>query len=702
MNMTILSKALVSVKKRFSSTLLFYATALTLLTTMVMLAVGVSLEDALRFSVYLWGLLLPCGLAISRQILPEQDSASMTVGLASVMALLLHPITVIPFYVLGMLGTHFGFLLFASSMVWFGELSKSQDCEVNHFSDSYGFWVVCVVSLLIAVICFLAISDMPNVREHFHIQGIHVLTLGHGWPPENPYVAGIPYRDNFGIHLSILAIATATGISAAELGGYGAQSVFLWLSVAALGFVARGCLKLSITTSIAVMISCYLILGYSPINGEYFGSAQSMAAVMTLSPLIGGIGFLLSVLLFSRLVTYTQPYSNSTKLVIALFFVSAATMLSRANAGALLGLAVAIYWCSQVIKTRTLQLRIALYVSVVAGGCFLGLIFSLGSPFSGEISGTKFLRFSATETFLFLSNTPVAVFSKAMGITAVLAGAISYLVLVALNSNFLAPWFWDRTFSAKGDFPNCLEAILFFSVVAGVMFTMATFAPGGSNFVTLQIAKLSMCLIGGVELDRVLLKPEMQERHKVPVFILVFSGILFIFHWFDFTSQWSRLKPFDRLFKPASIMTAYSAPPIDASQIFYKLRINGNTRFIFATKRDALQVHQLMLDKNVRTIVDDEKIHIYIGYQSSSTNRLAELQRINSDFMRDVGKGVLNLPCALALANHSLMLSREVFVLADKGLHVMPHDAAILFAEGRDFVAWRLNLTSPDLKCNSD
>ena len=378
-----------------------------------MIVVGVSANVSLRLSLYIWFVMMPFGLIVARVLFRDNKKLLYQAGLGVGIGQLILPLTVIPFYIFDVIDAHMWFACIGAGIIWFIEISRNERYLELGKNDDVTFWIIVVVTTLIATVCFLAISNGISDLGHFRIQVLDTYALQSGWPPESVYVAGIPYRNNYAVHLSIWAIAQSVNISIADLGGYAIQMAYLWLAIFNVGIVGRVWLRLSAVATSAAMVACFLILGYSPINTFIYGSAQSTAAMKTLSPLLGEVGFLVSLMLFATAVL-DRSHKQARVYTIALLVLSAAAMFARANAGALLGVSAASFWLLSVLTTRTLQLKMAIYIAAIGLGCVAALIFALGSPTNAQFSGTGFLAIGAKSTLMFISGNPVAEIVRSM------------------------------------------------------------------------------------------------------------------------------------------------------------------------------------------------------------------------------------------------------------------------------------------------
>ena len=677
-----------------------YATLLTAVLASALLMTGVPTAAALKISAYLFFLVMPLGGYLVKRSCPARGDAVVRAGLGTAVGVLLHPLTVVPFYVLGITQAHWWAICIAAAVVWSLEFRDKRNFAHAPSADVKAFWIVVAFATLIAVTCFLATSNLPDVLAHFRVQAIGVEVLAAGWPPENPYVAGLPYRDNFGVHLSLLAIAQGADISIADLGGYAAQLAYLWLAIMTLGLVGRYWLGLSIVACVAAMIACNFILGFSPINFLIYGSTQSTAASMTLSPLLGHMGFLLSLWFFATLVSDPQ-IKPSRGNVLALVSLGAATMLARANAGALLGLSVSAYWLCRVASTRGLQPRIAVYVLAVGAGCIGAMLFSLGSPVGGEFSGAGFLRFGlATLEYLSLNGYPVSRLAQSAGFSVVAAGALAFTVIVLLYASFLAPFFWVRTVSILRGAGSTSEILILLSVGLGILATLFTFATGGSNFVFLQLAKLGMCLLGGAGLDAAIASWRRGSRSGFStalwVVVLGLAGI----HFYDAELQRRKLEPLSRLWAPAPA-EALLGKPFDMPPILETIRPTKGARFIVVhgdegTWGSGGRVSATILYYGLRVVAHDQVVALLSFAPNRTTERLEKLWQDFSKLKAGASNGVLDLPCAVEMANSSFGYDREIYILSAKGLRVIGHPAVTRRAESRDLIAWQVSASGPE------
>ncbi|MCK9380253.1 MAG: hypothetical protein M0P95_04205 [Sulfuritalea sp.] len=673
--------------------LIGYAILLTSILSLALVAVGVPLAVAVKISAYLWFIVMPLGTLVISRLLPAADNPVASVGMAAALGVVMLPLTVAPFHLMGVIEAHMWVVCTAAVVFWIYELRNSRRFSGASAADVRTFWVIALVATLISIICFLAVSNAPGVLGHFQVQAIGVKAIEWGIPHESPYVAGLPYRDNFGVHLSLLAIAKGASIAIAELGGYAAQMTYLWLAVFTLGVVGRAWLGLSAFACVAAMTSSYFILGYSPINTFIFGSAQSASAMATLSPLLGHISFLLSMLFFASLVSDTKTKLSKMN-AFALVLFGAATMLSRANAGALLGLSVLAYWLFRMVVTRTFQFHIGVYVFAIGVGCVSAMLISLGSPIGSDFSGTGFLSFGSTTTLEYLSTYPVSRLGQSVGLPVVAAGAFCYLVFLLFNASFLAPSFWARTGSILFGRGSADETLILLSVAIGILTTLFTFAGGGSNFVFLQLAKLGMCLIGALGLDAAVKSWRRGDRNIFLKALWAMSLCLGAIHVYDIEEQGRKLKPLSRMFAPAAVETLL-AKPFDIAPIFEHINPTRATRFIVVHGDDNVwglmgRVSTTMSHYDLRLIGGDKIIN-YVNFKPNrSTASLTRLMDIFNKLNASAKNGVLDLPCVVEMANSSLGHDWDIWLLSGKDLRVINHPSVTRRAESRDLIAWHV------------
>lgn len=673
-----------------------YATLLTCVLTLTLVMAGVSLSVAAKISAYIWFIVMPLGGILAVRLAPVNIDATNFVGIGVALGVLVHPLTVAPFWVLGIVEAHIWVACIAAAGVWFYVIRSRLRFAATTSSDVRAFWSIVATATLIATICFLAASLNTSELGHFRVQAIGVKVMSFGWPPENPYVAGLPYRDNFGIHLSLLAIAKGANIAVADLGGYAAQVAYLWLAAFTFGIIGRIWFGLSAIACVAAMTACYFVLGFSPVNTGIYGTALSWSATLTLSPLLGHIGFLLSMMIFAGIVS--APESKLSKLdAFTLVLLGTATMLARANAGALLGLSASAYWVFKVVTTRTLQPHVAVYVFAIGIGCIGALHFSLGLPIGGNFSGTGFLKFGSSYTLEYLSDFTVSLLTQSKGFSVINAGAVAYIVFILLHTSFLAPFFWVRAASILRGKGLNNEVLILLSVGLGILITPFTFAQGGSNFVFLQLAKLGMCLLGAIGFELAMKSWRRADRNRFSIALSAVAFCLGIVHFYDAAHQLHKLKLLSRFFGPP-LIGELQGKPFDMAPILEKIHPKRNTRFILVYNDESTwgyfgRASTIILYDDVRFIAHSQ-LEVYSLFSpTTSTDPLAKLARNFHALNKAAKNGVLDLPCAVEMANNSMGKGWDIYLLSGKDLQVVEHPSATRKVESLDLVAWHLDLS---------
>lgn len=378
-----------------------------LLLTALLYLCGTDIVASIKLSLYLFVIVAPIGSVVAERFFYRSGNEPVDVIFWVALGTLLHPVSVLPFWYADLVPLHFWLCALSALLIILRRLGifrgllaivQEKRCDQSNGGD----WVSICGSVLIALTCFLAVSDTTTVLAHFRVQAIAAGVVSLGWPMENPYVAGIPYRDNFAVHLSIATISDSLGISIPEMGGYIAQVFYLWIAILTFYALCRIWLKLSPAISFMALLSAYFVVGFSPVGTFIFGSAQPTSGLMTLSPLLGSIGYLISLFYLSHQLNDTERKTTITCMVF-MGILGFSTMFGRANAGALLGLVFFCFCAVNSIRLKRIFISSTAYCVSGVFGALFALVLALGVPNGKAFTGTGFISIDPVATLGFFN-----------------------------------------------------------------------------------------------------------------------------------------------------------------------------------------------------------------------------------------------------------------------------------------------------------
>ena len=178
-----------------------------------------------------------------------------------------------------------------------------------------------------------------------------------------------------------------------------------------------------------------------------------------------------------------------------------------------------------------------------------------------------------------------------------------------------------------------------------------------------------------------------------PVLWLLFLCLAAI-HLYDAWTQHQKLRPFSRLLTPAQEVLE---KPFEVAPIFEAIGANKRTRFIVVhgdadTWGSAGRVSATILHHDLRLVAHDQIATLLSFTPNRSTERIARLWGSFSKLSASAQSGILDLPCAVEVANNALDHEGEIYVLSAKNLRVVSHPSATRKAESRDLIAWHISL----------
>ncbi len=644
---------------------------------------------------------IPLGLAALQLLLDDEAELVRNPVVALIAGAVLHPVTVLPFLMTSRIDWHVwgmvGVAIWQWAWLFLGTSSKPH--KVNNFVGEE--WPGVGLAALFAALCMLAMVSDAGVMRHFALQVIAVSAFDQGWPPASPFVAGFPHRDNFGVHISILAIHKAIGGALRDLGGHGAQVMYLFLAANALLFASRHLMRLSRDAAILAMLAAFCIIYFPPIFWRVGLHSYPSSATMTLSPLLGSSAFLLSLCVMASVPHGAdRPRRRELGRLAGFFVLGFAAFLARANAGALPAGSMAAFWFVKAARDLSPQWSLFARVFVLGAGAIAALATTLGMPVGGGFSGSRFLKTNSFETFQYLGDLNVlhvANLLRGLGATSTGAGGAAYVVGVLFGAGFLSLAFWYGQLSEVRRRRDDRETLLLIAAALGVAATAATFAEGGSNFVFLQLARLCLCILGawalgmvfrdgipGVEADR--------ARRLVAAGTITLCVVQVADSAFSFVRAKGPGNAFARIDWERVLLAGRPAlsiegltPLIDARQDRILIVDDGK-------RLSYLHGELWMSQYGYKLVADAQKVRIFAGFGGPHRDRLGKVGSLLSRLYAKARNGQLDAAAAASIAKLQANSKGSIHLLASRHLEMpepLPQGAEMVGANA-DLVLIRL------------
>ena len=651
-----------------------------------LLAARVPFLDAIKITYYLCLIVLSAGVLVCRDSLPGSLTGRANVDICVIFGASLAPALLFAFFVSSWLSS--ALLISACFFSLLVAFLTTPSFFVEH---KRSLWEICLPVLfasIIAPINVLAMEGGPSVAYHAIVQAIAARSLAYGWPPESPFIGGLPLGSNYGLHLLLFSMSQLTGIPIRELVENGAQTLLVWLAIFSTICLGRHWLSLSLMASLAAATAAYLVVGFSPIALGWLGNAIPAAGIMTFSPLLGHVVFLSGG---SLLVSSTREGDQNGKLLLSACFLLLGFSASfvRANSGALLASTSAAYWLYLVCLRRRVDLPPTLYTFLIGAGALAGIAVTLGTPGVSSFSSVGFIQVSFGGGAQFLNSVPfiaITTLGKEAGFSPTASGILAFLVFTLFSAQFLSPLLWWRVCRSRRSIDEA-DAFLLCGFTFGFVFTFLTEAPGGSQFVFQQTGIICACLVGARGFD------DLRRRRKAVGLLTplgkslaIATSIGFVIHLGDASRQMLKLGPVEHLFtrQPIKQASAELKPLLDQTG-------DLSTTYFLIAESEALtsdQALEWMATFGLRRLATQDLLQYYERFvQSNKVRRLAEA---TGTFLARSRLGTVDLNCAYRVAQSSFVFGKRIVVLSSSTSAVVPNGHFRRVAETSDLTAWEI------------
>jgi hypothetical protein len=387
----------------------------------------------------------------------------------------------------------------AAQLLLFGVSRNRAIAPANHLRQWPQLLFV-MVALLGASFVSLAPIWVEGLNPHLLYQAAIAAKLDTGFPPEFPFIAGVPLAYNYAAHVWMTASSYLTGIPIENVVAYAAPALLLYCSAAALASLGF-CAGLNAWIVGLVVCCAFWYAGWTPIGSQLFGRAFSWSSVLLIGPLLAFCAFLVLVVALADWFSAPDTQGKVRAYTFA-FLVMLVVVASRAPGAIILLCAVSFFIFWETVIQRRLNFFSLGMLAVLAVATFLGLVVFLryGSNFSPggftKISPTPF-PYLASYSFFWLPPLLIA-----KGIAPVWVGVLQFAILVFGLAGFLTPFLaWRISASPRSCLP--LEVLLFGAGMAGLAAIFFLESPGGSHFTFLHYSTLAFTLLGGIALSKI-------------------------------------------------------------------------------------------------------------------------------------------------------------------------------------------------------
>ena len=246
------------------------------------------------------------------------------------------------------------------------------------------------------------------------------------------------------------------------------------------------------------VVCVFWVVGTPPIATGVFGTFIPFGAALIMSPALAFAVFLFIQTLVIESLARRPGGEPWTALAIG-----AATFVAtgaRGVAGPILLCALGLLWAASIRRGAFGGALLHLMAAGVGFAAALVVFFTVGSDFSGtgfvNFVGQPFTTLLAPGQYLF--TVPGTLIG--LGVPALAAAAVAFVMIAAFQAGFLTPAFFYRLPSMFREGPSNAELLLLGAGVAGTVAFSLTQAPGYSHVSFLQYANVSFSLLGALGL----------------------------------------------------------------------------------------------------------------------------------------------------------------------------------------------------------
>jgi len=640
--------------------------------------VGASVLHILLF------LMIP-GLALALK-LGWHNSAGLLLVWALALGVVLLPIALLPFWIAGWeSGPLLIPIIGAIFLFQYREKLKLSFCyaplySVFSYSKGVIFSIFILITIFLCVVDPFSIVPLEDLLVH---QGVLMRAVQAGFPPENPLVEGVNLSYNYAAHLMMAHFTKLWGI--APVASVGRIFPILLLSALLLSTFAFAVevLRIPMWAALIAMISAFWVVGYGPLNMQLYGALLAPPNIRLIGPLGALVTFLVAVRLISATGTIDGARGTGRALLFGALVFSATGY--RAPVGPILICSALFVGFLPVLRTERPNIgAIVMAFCGLVGFTGAGFIFL---TFGSNISGTSFA--SINTTFYWLSERdniyPLANLLKSFGFTELLVGIVTFLVMAIMQAGFLVPAFIAQIFEFRHKQPSTAVLALIGASIAGICGTMLTSAPGGSHFSFINLANLSMSLLGGcglVVLIRCVSSPVRRTRlwARLAIFGCVALSAL---------SVWEITYQLDR-FGSARIANLFVRPHVERVEelepLLGMLESSDLTLFL---GNDDHELNDLAMNYNLNLVANLHALTMYSTWESPISavfsRRVEVVQRLRSD----AASGMVREEVLHLLSETLVDRDRSYFVIAPTSANADEVSSLLLIDQTSSYSLYR-------------
>lgn len=477
--------------------LITYAAAL-----MVLLAAGVAFSDASGVLLYLALFALLPGYLVVAYMLRGPFTSGILAAMALCLGLIAQLLVMLMLWMLGALWLAYLIPVLAIAGLAWPETRRRLSAMHLPAAPNQSLAVWALAALALPILGAWGLTDFIDNRVEYHFleQAWGVQSLSRGWPAQSAMAIGVPYSNNFAIHLWMLGAVDLLGVELIPLAGRSTPILHLALAALAIAVFSRHVLKLPLWAVALVIIKVFVVFARPPIAALVYLAVIPSAATATLSPLLGFTAvFSLMTVLHDR-ETHRSSALVTSGLVFAMTFLAVG---ARGSAGPILICGFGLLFLVASMQKRALdRSRLAyLVLSVAAMVAALAVFFTLGQ----QVSGTRFLQVTWQPVSWILDqgkSVAVAHMLTEAGVPPVLAASAAFVIFSLFQAGFLLPGFLYKLWLMTRETWSSAETLLLGFSIAGIAAVFLTQAGGGSQFTFIHYSNISMSILGAVGLTR--------------------------------------------------------------------------------------------------------------------------------------------------------------------------------------------------------
>jgi hypothetical protein len=331
-------------------------------------------------------------------------------------------------------------------------------------------WIAFIVLVsVMSLYLFASTPEDPHIVDQ--IVGLH--SVARGWPPQNLFVADLPYSNNYLVHAMMYGVLLNTGIGPYFLVTKFFPIYLTWLFARSLRHFCTYQLRLRPPLLLVTESCIFLTGGFSIVVGHIFVTPTITAALAVQSTLLS---YTIMLLCLGRQAQCPESRGGRAfALLLVALIVFLATGARAQLAPVLISAQLLLLAHSLVFRDRAAAIWHACVLACMVLAAFSGLLvfLSAGSGFSGA----SFLSIQMDPSRFIVDNLSffyLPHWLSTLGLPVGIAALIGYFVLVVLQPSFLLPGLcvflvalWHRKLAAY----RSIEVLLVGVVIAGVTAT---------------------------------------------------------------------------------------------------------------------------------------------------------------------------------------------------------------------------------------